>query len=483
MSQPNSEKGLLMDNEDLQTLSESLSKIQATLKKYNKDLPTDSTTRKIEASSNLKYVFDMNLRDAQVNTLMNLFADHIYGLLSQMGSPFSKESLNHANDEFDDLIDQFASYMQDFKKNAIKEGIEYLREQAEDLDKTSKELGITSKELKQESKTLEREYKNSNNGIKANKETKEKSTNNSKVSQFKSSKEPEEPEEKEEEIQSESLKESKENENSETDSEDISDESILEIKNLIESSKNEIKRIEARKTDKKDHYNIDFNMGSEDIFKIYARKPESGKAPIKGILFEINKPSEEIPNVGPGMPLYIPEEVAIKATNTIIGYPLDADPSLKKHKKTNIIGIIENAYIEENNFIIEGNLWVNNKEDHVQKIIDNKEILGLSMNADASGHKTTIEGQEVFHIDDLHIWGANILYSELATYPKAKILAQSNLKTEEDETIIKEQYAITAEKTDLNSGSNNMDEKTRNEILGSLKSFHNSFTESSASPS
>ena len=45
------------------------------------------------------------------------------------------------------------------------------------------------------------------------------------------------------------------------------------------------------------------------------------------------------------------------------------------------------------------------------------------MNAAASGHETVMDGKKVYHIDRLVLLGANILYSDRATYKKTRLIS------------------------------------------------------------
>lgn len=154
----------------------------------------------------------------------------------------------------------------------------------------------------------------------------------------------------------------------------------------------------------------------------------SNRYPVKGVLFRIDEPSEAIPAVGTGLPLYIPREVAVTLLDKVNGLPLDADDSLTRHANKEIAGVIQSARIggdDDRDFWIQGILWPWNQKEKVEAIsaasTDNK--LGMSMNAKALGHKALVEGKQVFWIDDIELLGANILYSDCATYRKTKLLA------------------------------------------------------------
>lgn len=464
----NTKKNTIVSDDDLKTITNMFKSLKGILQKYG-EIPDKSKTDAIEAQSKFKSIFEMDIRDTQINTLTRRLEEALYNLLTLLATPDSEEDLNKNSVEFDNLIVLLKEYLQKLKKEAIQEGILNLKEYSDFLEEESKTLQKTSNNIKEDITNMEESHNsqqdNENLQAKSNQELnyKEKTGNSNKVS-------------------STNIEDS-EKDSINSQNNDVEDSDVLEIKNIIKKRKENLHKIEARKKDSKGNYNIDFNITSNDFFdlEIESEKYNKNKIPIKGVLFEFDKPSEEIPSVGPNMPLYIPRNVAEKIQGSVIGYPLDADPSLSKHQKSNIVGVIENAYTSENRFIIEGNLWFNNKEAQIQKIISQKENLGLSMNADASGHIQEIDGQRVFYIDDLSIWGANILYLDLATYQQAKILAkkeksnQDSLNQKTNYQAIEDGYAIKAKKSDLED--NKMDESTKAEILTTLKSLHESFNE------
>jgi hypothetical protein len=114
--------------------------------------------------------------------------------------------------------------------------------------------------------------------------------------------------------------------------------------------------------------------------------------------------------------------VAEAALDDVRNKPLEAADSLSQHAKEKTIGVMERAEIIGDAFIYHGWLWDHNYPEKVEAISSAQELLGSSMNARASGHITTVDGQRVYWVDSLELLGGCILFSELATYRDAQLL-------------------------------------------------------------
>lgn len=182
-------------------------------------------------------------------------------------------------------------------------------------------------------------------------------------------------------------------------------------------------------------------LESEDEEEVGIEASSGNRFPVRGILFKINQPSEGIPAVGPGLPLYIPMEVAIAAVNDVNGLPLDADPSLSRHANDNIDGVIQRGEICGDDFVVHGHLWPFNKPEKVQIIAQNIKNLGMSMNANATGRSANVGGIDVFKVEKLNILGANILFSKKATFQQTRLDSPLAIAASSDEL---ETYAIAA---------------------------------------
>ena len=203
-----------------------------------------------------------------------------------------------------------------------------------------------------------------------------------------------------------------------------------------------------------------------DTLEIEASSGEYNRRPLKGILFRIDEPSEAIPSVGPGLPLYIPGEVAAKVVSCAAGLPLDADDSLSKHANEQIVGVIQSAAINNKDFEVQACLWPWSQKKKVQAIAQNRDRLGMSMNAAAKGHVTKVNNVDVFWVDELQLLGANILYSDRATFRKTRLIsANSRLELVEEPDL--EVVQIAAESEDLTQEEMEMSK----EILAQLSAL------------
>ena len=149
------------------------------------------------------------------------------------------------------------------------------------------------------------------------------------------------------------------------------------------------------------------------------------RLPIEIKLFDLDRPSEGVPAVGPGYPLYVPSSVAASALSQVLGLPLDADSTLASHANNDIVGCMLNASIRDNAFWVRGHLYPFNQPERVAKIKAEKHLLGASINALAPGHIETINGKTVHVVDRLTLLGACILYASNATFSKTQLVANA----------------------------------------------------------
>ena len=184
--------------------------------------------------------------------------------------------------------------------------------------------------------------------------------------------------------------------------------------------------------------------------EIEASAKTNNRHPIKGVLFRIDEPSESVPSIGPGLPLFIPRHIAENVLDAVSGLPLDCDDSFSKHANKEIAGVMQCAEINGNDFVVSGILWPWSQGEKVSAIAQNKEDLGMSMNAAARGHEAIVDGRKVFQIDELRLLGANILLSQKATFKKTRLIAAgaATASPVDDEPALDEQseeFQIAAE--------------------------------------
>jgi hypothetical protein len=196
----------------------------------------------------------------------------------------------------------------------------------------------------------------------------------------------------------------------------------------------------------------------------------NNRCPIEIKLFDLDQPSEGIPSVGPGRPLYVSTEVAKAAIAQVPYLPLDADPTLSKHADEEIVGVMLSAQIRNGGFWVKANLFPYNKPERVAQIRLEKDKLGASINALAPGHVETIDGREVHVLDKLTLLGACILYADKATYSNTQVVAE---KRPELVPAIAQIAAATQDENLPDLGDENVEEITKQlaaltETLGTL---------------
>jgi hypothetical protein len=174
-------------------------------------------------------------------------------------------------------------------------------------------------------------------------------------------------------------------------------------------------------------------LAFEAPIEIAANAGNPNRHPIKGVLFQVDEPSPAIPAVGPGLPLFIPRAVAERdvVQAGVSGLPLDAHDSLSQHANEDIAGVMQSAAINGNDCEMVGFVWPWSRKKKVQSILQNANRLGMSINAMAKGHQAEVNGTRVFWVDELRLMGANILYSDKATYRKTRLLAAQGLPEED----------------------------------------------------
>ena len=200
---------------------------------------------------------------------------------------------------------------------------------------------------------------------------------------------------------------------------------------------------------------------------------------VEGILFKIDTPSEAIPNVGPGLPLYIPRRVALEALaglDLARPKPLDAHNSLSQHASTEIVGAMTSARIDGNDFWVTGVLWDYNQPQKVEAISASQDHLGMSVNATAEGHPTEIDGRSVWQIDRLRILGANILFAEKATFKKTRTTVMASSESDKLIPVLASASEFDPEENSTSENSETMDTQAIvdqiRELSSSVSSMH-----------
>lgn len=221
--------------------------------------------------------------------------------------------------------------------------------------------------------------------------------------------------------------------------EPIATEDLWAIEEPISSDSKEVLEVQAEESYELTAIQaseLTFEMNGFEIFAAEVNEEES-MSPFTGILCPIEQVSESAPAVGPGVPLYLPLDVAQEAVayiNASKGFKLDAAPSLSGHSEAKDVGLMTKAEIVNNNLVVHGYLIPSKNNELISAIKNLKDRLGMSINASAEGFNSVVNGVNAFVIKKLIPWGANILESSKATWKKTAVLQASEKNDQEKHT-------------------------------------------------
>ena len=185
----------------------------------------------------------------------------------------------------------------------------------------------------------------------------------------------------------------------------------------------------------------------------------------QGVLLPVEIASESAPSVGPSSPLYVTKEAALKAAQYINesgGLPLDAAEDLSGHDDEGIVGVMNKAEVVNNKLVVSGNLFPNNKPDLVGKIQAAKDELGMSVNATVQGFAGLLNDAQIFCIDHLSPWGANILKANRATWRTSSVLQASRLPDSPQDAKKEQINNASEDKSGINNAETLLPEETNN---------------------
>ena len=127
----------------------------------------------------------------------------------------------------------------------------------------------------------------------------------------------------------------------------------------------------------------------EELIRYRTLLETSGIVNFEGVLCALNKPSDKSPNGAKAHPVMLPSEVAKKALHTLIGAPLNCTADFSNHADgwksdakvvgRTTIGLITNAFIDEDKLRVFGYLTSDKNRDVIDQIIKMPEnSLGMS---------------------------------------------------------------------------------------------------------
>ena len=153
------------------------------------------------------------------------------------------------------------------------------------------------------------------------------------------------------------------------------------------------------------------------------------KMTFRGVLVRLDEPSDKPPNGSNGHRILVPRNVAERRLSSIKGMGLNYSPSLDGHAQRRKVGVINEAWIEGNNFCVEGTIW---KHDFPEAEKDLKQAnLGMSMEIG----DVQVENTEspVWKLSDFQFLGATILWKNAAAYHKTVAIAAAKAKGKESQ--------------------------------------------------
>ena len=150
-------------------------------------------------------------------------------------------------------------------------------------------------------------------------------------------------------------------------------------------------------------------------------EPHVNRVPFRGVLTRLNEASTRPPNGADGHRVFISTEVAEAALPTLIGMGVDVDTGFKDHDKRLKVGVITNAYIEDDDLIVEGHLFQKDFEKEVHYIKNNKSSLGMSY--EISDVEVENTAAPVWKLQRFTFTGGAILRKSAAAYQDTSIAA------------------------------------------------------------
>lgn len=150
-------------------------------------------------------------------------------------------------------------------------------------------------------------------------------------------------------------------------------------------------------------------------------EPHINRVPFSGVLTRLNEPSTRPPNGARGHRVCIATAVAEHALPTLIGMGVDVDTGFKDHDKRVKVGVITNAYVKDDDLIVEGHLFGKDFANEVDYIKKNKAQLGMSYEiADCDVEN---EASTIWNLQRFTFTGGAILRKSAAAYQQTSIAA------------------------------------------------------------
>lgn len=154
------------------------------------------------------------------------------------------------------------------------------------------------------------------------------------------------------------------------------------------------------------------------------------RAPFSGVLVLLDEPSDYAVGGAGGHRTIIPSDVAESGIPSLLGMALDFKPDFDGHDPQSKIGIITAGEVVDNELQVRGFFYEKNFPEIIEFIRENKELLGLSYEADVVIRDI---GEDPWQIDEITFTGAAVLYKADAAYTKTSLAAAAAVEKEKIE--------------------------------------------------
>lgn len=157
------------------------------------------------------------------------------------------------------------------------------------------------------------------------------------------------------------------------------------------------------------------------------------KTPFTGVLTILNQISDAPLGGSDGKKVVLPTDVAEKALASLLQMSVDFQPDFDGHDPTRKIGLIEEAYINENKIHVSGFLYTLDFPEEVKRIQRDKEWLGMSFEAQVLT-RALDDGNLL--ITYCAFTGAAILFKDKAAFIATSLSASAEQDTEMSKEIL-----------------------------------------------
>ena len=143
--------------------------------------------------------------------------------------------------------------------------------------------------------------------------------------------------------------------------------------------------------------------------------------PFQGVLCVLDQPSDAPPHSSDGGAhrTLIPTDLARRTMHQLVGMPVNVDGTFSGHAKRQIVGVIDKAWIDGNELMVQGRLLDKNQPELVQRIQARKGQLGMSFEIADAG--VDDEQAPIWRLNNLQWTGCALLDRSKAAYQSTAV--------------------------------------------------------------